>query len=274
MKKLLFTALLIITSVCVAFGQVDSKNLLIGTNSFITEESADWKIYDGAFTSVDPMSEEYTFVGGFVIKGLVGLSRYDFICTVKNEGNDFSVSISDLESYACDKNGKIIKSGTVRKSSANVASQYAAQMKTEIQNRMNSISDTETMYTKIVTSPNVLNTISNTMTELAFKKFVEANVNGKPVDLTVKLRSIDENRNPITNELYPLNYKANGSVQVYAGSWGRLSVTESFSVSVYSNNDKLLSAKTGSEYAAKGTLSYRQIGSGSTKFWIYEINEE
>ena len=89
MKKLFLFGLLMIMSVCCIFGQIDSKKLFLATNSFVTEESDDWKIYDGKFTVMDTINEEYTFDGGFVVKILVGSSRYDFTCTVKNEGDDF-----------------------------------------------------------------------------------------------------------------------------------------------------------------------------------------
>ena len=37
------------------------KKLFLATNSFVTEESDDWKIYDGKFTVMDTINEEYTF---------------------------------------------------------------------------------------------------------------------------------------------------------------------------------------------------------------------
>ena len=43
MKKLFLLGLLMIMSVCCIFGQIDSKKLFLATNSFVTEESDDWK---------------------------------------------------------------------------------------------------------------------------------------------------------------------------------------------------------------------------------------
>ncbi|MEE0878397.1 MAG: hypothetical protein UH788_03900 [Treponemataceae bacterium] len=265
MKKLFLFGLLMIMSVCCVFGQIDSKKLFLATNSFVTEESDDWKIYDGKFTVMDTINEEYTFDGGFVVKILVGSSRYDFTCTVKNEGDDFSVSISEMKSYACDKNGKIIKNGSIMKTSSKVAEQYAAQMKDEIKARMNDISDdtVEASYTKIVAHPTTLNLIAETMSELALKKFVEKNVNGKTVEVSVILDIIKEN--PIKNgDLKDYSYYAFSHIE------DNVDFTKYSRINIYSNNDKLLTSKIDSIYKAKGTVevSFDIIGEMS-----YQITE-
>ena len=263
MKKLFLFGLLMIMSVCCIFGQIDSKKLFVATNSFVTEASDDWKIYDGKFTSLDTINEEYTFDGGFIVKILVGSSRYDFTCTVKNEGDDFSVSISDMKSYACDKNGKIIKNGSIMNTSSRVAEQYAAQMKDEIKARMNEISDAEldARYTKVAAHPATLNLLTETMSELALKKFVEKNVNGKTVELEIVLESIDEN--VVLGEVQELAYRATGHLS-------DKKVSPLFSIFVYSNNDKLLTSKIGSTYKAKGTVEFTKIST----YWFYKINEQ
>ena len=71
-----------------------------------------------------------------------------------------------------------------------------------------------------------------------------------------------------------LNYKADAYVhEVYSSGWGRSMVKKSFSVDIYSNNDKLVSAKKGSMYKAKGTLNLKYIDVGLEGFWFYEISE-
>ena len=260
MKKLFLFGLLMIMSVCCIFGQVDSKKLLTATHSFVTEQSEDWNIVDGKFSRIDTMGEEYTFSGGFIVKILVGSSRYDFTCTVKNDGDDFTVTIPEMQSYACDKNGKIIKNGTIMKTSSKVAEQYAAQMKDEITKRMNDISDVETSYTKVVTQPEFLYILTQSMSELAVKKFVEKNVNGKTVEVELVLNSIDENT--VLGEIQDLSYRATAHVP-------NNKFTDLFIISIYSNNDKLLSSKIGSTYKAKGTVKFYQ-----SMYWFYQISEE
>ena len=94
--------------------------------------------------------------------------------------------------------------------SSRVAEQYAAQMKDEIKARMNEISDAEldARYTKVVAHPATLNLLTETMSELALKKFVEKNVNGKTVELEIVLESIDEN--VVLGEVQELAYRATG----------------------------------------------------------------
>ncbi len=276
MKKILSLGLLMLLSASCLFGQsMESKKLLLGINDFIKVNSAAWKTYDGELISADTLNDEYSFAGSFIIKVLMTNSRYDYVCSVKNDG-DISVAITDMVSYACDKNGKIIKTSNVINTASKVSSQYAEQIKTEIKARIAKISDdsVDAAYTKLVTSPALVRAMTNTMSGLALKKFIETNINGKEVELDVALSSIDENKNPITGELYPLNYKADAYVhEVYLSGWGRSMVKKSFSVNIYSNNDKLVSAKKGSMYKAKGTLNLKYIDVGLEGFWFYEISE-
>jgi hypothetical protein len=265
MKKLFLFGLLMIMSVCCVFGQIDSKKLFVATNSFVTEASDNWEIYDGKFTSLDTINEEYTFDGGFIVKILVGSSRYDFTCTVKNEGDDFSVSISDMKSYACDKKGKIIKNGSIMNTSSRVAEQYAAQMKDEIKARMDEISDAEldARYTKIAAHPTTLNLLKETMSELALKKFIEKNVNGKTVEVDVILDIIKEN--PVTNgALKDYSYYA------FAHLEDNVDFKKYSRIQIFSNNDKLLTSKIDSIYRAKGTVDVTFDIIGEMSYHIIE----
>lgn len=273
MKKKILIGLLACLFVSTLFAQNDSKKVFLGLHSFVTEPSKTWTIYDGYFTKVDPMSEEYTFIGSFVVKVLMTNSRYDFACTVKNTGDDINLEITKMESYAVDKNRNFLSSSKVINTAKKVSDQYAAQMKDEIKARIANVSDdsVESEYTKLITHPSITTPMTKTMTALALKKFINENINGKQVELDIVLSSIDENRNPITNELEELNYKAWGNVNVYKEGFGRFIITETTSVSIYSNNDKLLSAKPGDTYKAKGTVSLTDLRG---MFWSYSINEE
>ena len=177
--------------------------------------------------------------------------------------------VSDIEAIADTvlllKNGKIIKNGSIMKTSSKVAEQYAAQMKDEIKARMNDISDdtVEASYTKIVAHPTTLNLIAETMSELALKKFVEKNVNGKTVEVSVILDIIKEN--PIKNgDLKDYSYYAFSHIE------DNVDFTKYSRINIYSNNDKLLTSKIDSIYKAKGTVevSFDIIGEMS-----YQITE-
>lgn len=276
MKKHFVIALLILVSASCLFGETNSKKALIGIHNFVTEPSKNWNLMDGHFTHIDPINEEYQFLGSFMVKVLLSNSRYDFTCTIKNTGDDLIVELSNMESYACDKNGDFISSSRVSNTSNRVASQYEQQIKDEILARISNIADSEvdTLYTKVVTRPEIVWTIAESMSELAVKKFFETNVNGKEVELDVTLVDIDENRHPITDELLPLCYQARGSVPVYMDGFGRFIVTTTRNIDIYSSNDKLLTAREGSSYKTKGKLELKHLGDGYSAFWSYSVSEE
>lgn len=278
MKKIISSLVAFIAG-SLMFAATPAKDLLLGTYNFATVSNNGWEIFDGTFTNIDTIEEIYTFSGGFKIKNIVGYVRYDFSCTVKNGADDFSVELSDVCSYAADKKGIKIKNGKEFKTSANVASQYAEQMKTEIKNRIKAFQDSGKLdeeYTKVVTSPKFVRVLSKSISDLAMKKFAEANINGKKVSFDVTLRSIDENRNPITDEILPLQYKATGKVQLSKEYYlAGIKISDDYLIFIYSNNDKLLSAKIGSTYKVNGTANLELLGSISTeKSWIYTVNEE
>ena len=116
------------------------------------------------------------------------------------------------------------------------------------------------IYTTIITYPPVFYLSTATMSKLAVKKYIEQNIDGQTVELDVKLESIDENKNPITGKVEKYAYKAVGQLG-------------SYSVYIYSNNDKLVSAKIGSDYTVKGTVSIDYLDMLNNP-WIYKVNEE
>lgn len=275
MKKK-FTGIILSLLMAYAVFAQDSKSLFTGVYDFATQASDSWKIYDGTFTKIDFAENEYSFMGGFVVK-LLTSARYDFVCTVKGTGDDFDVSLTNMSSYSCDKNGNMLKNAKTMNTSANVAKQYASQMKEEIKARISKLSEEqlEQKYFETISYPPVLKVFTASMSDLAAKKFIESNINGKIVEFEVKLDSIDENTNPLTKEIEPLAYKAKGSFETYKdGSLGGIIITEPFSVYIYSNNDKLLNTKIGSIYKAKGKAKVEKIGSAIYNFWSYSVEEE
>ena len=187
MKKfiLFFTTLFVSAAL---FAQTTSKELLAGVYDFATKDSSTWKIYDSNFSTIDPIGEEYIFTGAFVVKILVGSARYDFTCRITNGEDDFVVELSDMTSCACDKKGNKLKDARSLATAPKVAEQYAEQIKAEIKKRIDTFNKKEIFeqeYTKIVTNPAFLKVTNKSISDLALKKFLEENVNGKEVTLTV-----------------------------------------------------------------------------------------
>lgn len=281
-KTLLIIATLMLGGLL--FAQNSSKKLITGVYNFATEPLNGWTIYDPNFTSINPISEQYTFEGGFIVKILVGYSRYDFTCTVSKNGNDFDVQLSNVTSYACDKNAKKLASGKTMNTSDKVSSEYAKQMKTEITNRMSKWSDEEyaNILNQTITSPIVLECIANN-SALIFKKFITDNqLIGKNITLKINVTKVDEA--PKYAEGY--SYYVGG--QVFSGYKSDdlgIKFPKSVGIMVYTNNDSVISltpadttdailngGQSGSVYEVKGTIKdikRREAGGLS----IIEINE-
>lgn len=140
MKKL-FASFAILLLSSVIFAQTTSQ-LFTATYKFATEKSDAWEVRNASFKTIDLLSEQYVFTGSFAVK-LIGMTRYDFTCSVVCNGNDFSVTLSNVSSIPCDKNWVGSKSVSPAKTPDKVSIQYAAQMKTEIQNRLKNISESD-----------------------------------------------------------------------------------------------------------------------------------
>lgn len=261
MKKLIsFVAALFVAAT--VFAQAGNKKLLAGVYDFATEPSKTWTIYDANFVSADPIAEKYVFDASFVVKIAIGLSRYDFTCTVAKQGDDFTVELSDMVSYACDKNLNIVKKGSVYNTAPRVSGEYAKQIKAEIEERMASWSDDEynEKLTKAVTSPVILSNVAKN-SALAFKKFVGDNgVEGKPISIKIDVTKVDE----APSYAAGYSYYVAGLICVgyEKGKMGiRLPIYES--VMVYTNNDAVVSLVPADEFDI--------IKNGKTKGSVYEV---
>lgn len=264
MKKLMVLAVTLLMT-GVLFAQ-SNKKLIAGVYDFASVSSETWTVYEPTFKTVDPINDKYVFTASFVIKLLVGLSRYDFTCTVTKASEDFSVELTDMRSYACDKNLKIVKKGSVYKTSTKVASEYAKQIKDEIKNRMDSWTEEEykQKLNNAVTSPMILGGIAKN-SGLVFKKFIkDYEVIGRPISIDIFVTKIDEA--PVYAEGY--SYYVGGNT--LSGYWVdefNINFPEYTGVMVYTNNDNVISlkpaetmdglmfgGKTGSEYKVNGTI--------------------
>lgn len=282
MKKMIVLIATLLMS-GVLFAQ-SNKKLIAGVYDFASVPSETWTIYEPTFKTVDPINEKYIFTASFVIKLLVGLSRYDFTCTIAKENEDFSVELTDMRSYACDKNLKIVKKGSVYKTSTKVAAEYAKQIKDEIKNRMDSWTEEEynQKLNTAVTAPMILGSVAKN-SGLVFKKFIsDYEVIGRPITVNIFVTKIDEA--PVYAEGY--SYYIGGNA--LCGYWVdelNINFPEYASVMVYTNNDNVISlkpaetmdglmygGKSGSEYEVKGTIRdvTQKTGGGLS---VIQVNE-
>jgi hypothetical protein len=281
MKK--FTALVVSLLLAGALFAQSNKKLIVGVYDFATESSDSWTVYEPSFKSIDPINEKYVFTACFVIKNIVGLTRYDFTCNIAKVNEDFSVELTDMSSFACDKNLKIVKNGSVYKTSAKVAREYAKQIKDEINKRMNSWSDAdyEIKLNSTVTSPLVLGCVANN-SALVFKKFVkDYEIIGRTIKTSIYVTKIDEAPNYAEGYSY---YVAGNALCGYRIGEFNISYPEYASIMVYTNNDAvisltpaetmdgLLDGTSGSKYEINGTIKdIKQKSTGGLS--IIEVNE-
>lgn len=274
MKKIiLMAAAFMMCAVC--FAGTSAKEIVAGVYDFVTQKSESWNILDGKFSEIDLTSGQCIFKGSFVVKSL-GYFRYEFDCQVSNKGDDIKVEVANMSSYACTKDGVEAKNARKAETSMLVSLQYADHMKTEIKKRIDDFNANgilEEKYSACITSPSFIYLYSQAQSELALKKFVQANVNGKDVELSFKLNSIDENNDVITGKPQKLAYRATGSVYVIKEEKvGGFNIYKEIPVmvEVLTNNDELLTAKIGDLYNAKGKVTYENIGT----IWVYRIEEK
>lgn len=265
------------------FAQANRK-LISAVYDFATVPSEAWTLYETNFNSIDPVADKYSFTGAFVIKNIIGLAKYDFTCDIVKAGEDFNVQLSNMTTYACDRNFKIVPKGSVYKVESRVSNEYAKRMKTEITTRLSSWSE-EQYNAKLdaaVTSPIVLNCVANG-SALVFKKFVNDNqLIGKSINVKINVTNIDEAPSYIEGYSY---YVGGKTICGYTTNSMGLKLPDYVSIMLYTNNDEVISltpaetndalfgsGKSGSVYEVKGTIrdvSRKDIGGLS----VIQINE-
>lgn len=243
MKKLsvtiLFVLVLMILPAVGLFAQENTRSLIAGVNDLATNPIESWEILDPVFIKVDPISESYSFSGGFVVKNFIGNTRYDFVCHINKNGEDFDVSLENMESYACDKTGQKTKSAKVYQTSEKVAKAYSDQIKDEIKARLSRWTDEEyeSALNEAVTSPAILECVAKN-SSLVFKKFLKDNtVVGRNFSEEIIVTLVDEA--PVSVKDYA--YTVGGRVFIgYNTDKLGIKTPKYVSVYIYTNNDSVI----------------------------------
>lgn len=243
MKKIsvtmLFVLVLMVLPAVGLFAQENSRSLIVGVNDFATNPVEDWKVFDPVFIKVDPISESYSFSGGLVLKNIIGYVRYDFICHVNKDGEDFNVNLENMESYGCDKTGQKTKSAKIYQTSERVAKDYSDQIKNEIKARLSRWTDEEyeSALNEAVTSPAILECVAKN-SSLVFKKFLKDNtVVGRNFSEEIIVTLVDEA--PVSVKDYA--YTVGGRVFIgYNTDELGMKTPKYVSVYIYTNNDSVI----------------------------------
>lgn len=266
------------------FAQANRK-LISAVYDFATVPSEAWTLYETNFTTIDPVADKYSFTGAFVIKNIIGLAKYDFTCDIVKDGEDFNVQLSNMRTYACDRNLKIVPKGSVYKVENRVSNEYSKRMKTEISTRLSSWSE-EQYNAKLdaaVTSPIVLNCVANG-SALVFKKFINDNqLIGKSINVKINVTNIDEAPSYVEGYSY---YVGGKTVCGYTTDPMGLKLPDYVSFMVYTNNDDVISltpaektdgffgsGKSGSVYEVKGTIQEIKRKDTGNGISLIKVNE-
>lgn len=261
--KRIITVILSLVFVSALFAQTNGRKLIAGVYSFAFEKSDTWENVEPTVISVDPNNNKYELKASFITKLLLGFSRYDYSCVISQDNDIVNVEISDISSYACDKNLKKLPKGSVYKVTSNVANDYANQMKTEIEKRLNSWSEEEynNKLNSACTSPMILNCIAKN-SALVFKKFITDNeIIGKPISFKMIVTKVDEAPNYAKGYSY---YLSGNVITGYKKDSMGITTPTTAGVMVYTNNDKVISLVP--------TNIVDVIVDGANSDSIYEVN--
>lgn len=235
------------------------RNLVAAVYDFAQPEN--WGGIDSV--SYDIQNDTYVLKAYTIGKVLLSFQRQDQTVTIKGNGDSFSVDVTDVTSANCDKNGKLTSKPLANQ--ASTARKIANMYVTEISNRIEKWSDEEyqNKFDKAVTSPSVLFSFINSTSDLYFKKFVEKNnIIGKNVSADVKLYSIEESKKD------GFDYEAH----VIMLDSKNIAGTTLF-ITIYSNNDKLLSLKKDDVYKINGKVTKLEKNEIALNKINYEIEE-
>ena len=266
------------------------RELFVLAYEFAQDETDAWT--SARITKFDLMNNEYVVSGYCVQKIMVGFQKQSYDVLLKLEKDALSVTVGNMESVACDKDGKPTKGATSMKNPQSTMTKLAGLIQKDLAGRIKSWSDEEyaEKYDEAVSNPAIINCIAETTTSLYTSKFIENNnLIGKQVAYNVVVSEIKENKpderikKPLESmdgtlpEVYKYGYELIGdfnAIDVAAvvpeDTIGMLTgPKKTVTIFFYSNDDKLLMTKAGKEFVVKGTIKEVRLDKTSGKLsWI------
>ena len=277
----------------------EGRELFPVVYDFATDYENCWA--DAKIKTFDVQNNVYE-VFGYTAQGK-GLTRTrsDYTVSIKKEGSDFSVSITDYTVIACNSDGSPVKKATRRNASKSMANQLSGFIEKDLSERLSKWTDDEYQekIDAVVTNPDFLGKLAESSSKLYTKKFTEKyNIAGKKIKMSVVLKSIDENHlkndqillasakiaktelpKEATYEYVAWGYIPNSPFASFIGD-GSISIMaddnpefKSSNIEIFSSNDVLIEKKTGDTIEISGTiedLSYNDATGKVTSIKIFE----
>ncbi len=265
------------------------RELFVLAYEFSQDKTNSWT--DAKISKFDIMNNEYIVSGYCVQKNLLGFIKQSYDVTLRVENDTVGISVDNMKTGACDKEGKLLKSANLMANPKSTMTKMADLIQKDLAERISSWSDEEyaAKYEKVVTDPAVISCLAKTTTSLYTSKFVEKNaLIGKTISWKVITSDISENKPGDTlkkaveifdselPETYKYAYRLQGyyntSDIIYAGtidSLGLIEKTEKIVIIFLSNDDNLLMMKEGKDYIINGTIKDIRFDNTTGKLsWI------
>lgn len=276
MKKMIGVVALAICVLAQAVAQKipAGRDLFVLAYEFAQDKTDAWT--DAKISKFDIMNNEYVVSGYCVQKIMVGFQKQSYDVILKSDKDTLSVTVENMESVACDKEGKATKGAKVMANPKSTMTKLAGLIQKDLAGRISSWTDEEyaAKYDKVVSDPAVINCLANTTSSLYTSKFVEKNaLIGKTISWNVSVSDIEENKpsdslkktvDKFDSELpeeYKYAYKLRGyynaSDIIYAGTvdtLGLINKTENILITFLSNDDNLIMLTEGKDYTIKGSI--------------------
>ncbi|MCR5254219.1 MAG: hypothetical protein K6C98_10975 [Treponema sp.] len=200
---------------------------------------------DSEIQVADIANNEYLISGYHVNKSGVGYTRQDYTVSISRAETTLIVSVSDLTTIGCNKEGVPLETATMSANTAKSTEKLAIALNKDLSKRINSWGDKE--YKKkldiALTSPVIMTTLAR-QSALVFKKFIGDNkIIGKPTEFEVKVLKIE------ASDFEGYTNCVNGQTFCgYKTGSGGIPKPEYVPVKVYTNN------KPQGTYVVKGTI--------------------
>lgn len=250
--KVLVASLILASSAVFAATIPEGRTLLPLVWDFATDYENSFK--EASLVKADTINNEYVIKGYNVNKNLIGFIKQSYTVTIKGEGKDFSVSVSDMTSVSCNKNGEVLPNSTVLPNPKSTWSKVASLMEKELDSRINGWTDAEykEKYEQLK-NPELVYILGRDSSALVFKKMMnEFFAVGSDIETSFIVTSVDESK------------KAGYAYKIWCLYLDLGSVLNSSNhFTIYTNNDAALSLNKDDTYNVKGKidkLSFDPLG--------------
>lgn len=280
-------------SLCVCFlflGNVIANSIPDGKELFVLacefSKNADmWK--EAKISGFDIAENKYAVTGYTVNKFMLGFQRQDYTVILEGKENTYTVSVVNMKTVNCDKNGNPIKGNSPLDNPKSTMDKIADLISVDLDKIFTgwTSAEYEEKLNNVLTNPAFIKEVCDGTTELYAKKFIEKfAIEGRAITINGKVSSVKENKpedhyvktleklGGTLPEFYNYAYRMNiscpySSLFMEGGDLFHPVITpKTVLVTYYSNNDDLIFVKEGSEKQYSGKIKSVDFNKSTGKF--------